>query len=329
MTISFNCKQSQQRNKPLRVAVSACQLGQRVRYDGKQKQHAFVCRQLQKWITLVPICPEVEIGMGVPRPPIQLLQMAGQLRAVGVDQADLDVTRQLNRFAQVTARQLSDIDGYIFKARSPSCGVTSTPIKLSHGGIKKGAGLMAAQIIKQWPMLPVVEEDKLETFAQQVNFIQRIVAYRCWRNFVAQAPSWSKLRQFHHVNRFVLMAHGVERLRHLDAWLAGQGKNGRISKADLESYAQQYMRQFSKQASRCRHEQVLRRIVRLLRSTLSAKQYASLVKMVDQYKQADRSLFAVISQLHKHQARACLAELEGQSYLDVDADIWRWVFKKQ
>ena len=107
--------------------------------------------------------------MGVPRPPIQLQQMAGQLRAVGVDQAGLDVTLELNRFAQTTARQLSDIDGYIFKARSPSCGVSSTPIKLSHRGSKKGAGLMAAQIIKQWPLLPVVEETKLETFAEMVK----------------------------------------------------------------------------------------------------------------------------------------------------------------
>jgi len=322
-------KQYQQQNKPLRVAVSACLLGQRVRYDGNQKQHAFVCRQLQKWIDLEAICPEVEIGMGVPRPPIQLRETAGRLRAVGVKQADLDVTRQLNRFARMTAQRLSDVDGYVFKARSPSCGVTTTPIKFSDGSSKKGAGLFAAQILRQLPLLPVVEESKLETVAQQINFLQRLTAYQRWRRFVDRPPGWSELQQFHQVNRFSLMAHGIEGLRSLELWLMAFAKNGLVSKSHLQAYGQQYMVHFARQASQRRHERVLRSIARLLRPAISEKQYDRLLMSIEQFQQAERPLYTVISQLKKHQIRACLPVLEGQTYLDLDAAMWSWAYKKQ
>jgi len=329
MNISTVNKHSQQKNGQPRVAVSACLLGQRVRYDGKQKQHAFVCRQLQKWLSLEAICPEVEIGMGVPRPPIQLREVAGRIRAVGAEQADLDVTRQLNHFGHQTARRLADIDAYIFKARSPSCGLTSTPIMFSDGSSKKAAGLFAAQITQRLPLLPVVEESKLETIAQQVNFLQRLAAHRRWRMFVNQAPGWSELQQFHQANKFSLMAHGIEGLRSLDAWLIEHGKSGRISKSHLQIYAQQYMVQFSRQASRRRHLRVLVNIARLLRPVVSKRQYDGLFILIDQFQRAERSLYAVISVLKKHQDRLCLPELGGQGYLDLDAEMWSWAYKKQ
>lgn len=329
MSNSIINKQSQQQNSQPRVAVSACLLGQRVRYDGNQKQHAFVCRQLQKWLTLEAICPEVEIGMGVPRPPIMLIEVAGRIKAVGVDRDGLDVTQKLNRFGSQTAHQLSDLDAYIFKARSPSCGVTSTPIKHSDDSSKKGAGLYAAQIIKQLPLLPVVEESRLESIAQQVNFLQRLAAHWRWRMFVNQAPGWSELEQFHHDNRFSLMAHGIGGLRGLNTWLTEHRKNGPISKSHLQIYALQYMAQFSRQASRRRHVLVLVNIAKLLRPIVSEKQYDGLFSLIDQFRQAKRSLYSVISQLRKHQDSVSLQVLERQAYFDISTEIWRWLYKKQ
>jgi len=329
MSISNVNKQSQQNNGQPRVAVSACLLGQRVRYDGKQKQHAFVCKQLQKWLSLEAICPEVEIGMGVPRPAIQLREVSGRIKAVGLEQADLDVTQQLNRFGRQTAQRLADIDAYIFKARSPSCGLTSTPIMFSDGSSKKTAGLFAAQIMQQLPLLPVVEEGKLETITQQVNFLQRLAAHRRWRMFVNRAPGWSELLQFHQTNKLSLMAHGIEGMRGLNAWLTEHSKNGCISKSHLQSYAQQYMAQFSRLASRRRHVRVLKNIARLLRPVVSENQSDSLFNLINQFQLAERSLYSVVSQLKRHQDRHCLPELDGQSYLELDAEMWSWVYKKQ
>ncbi len=177
---------------------------------------------------------------------------------------------------------------------------------------------------------PIARSDEqLETVAQQVNFLQRLAAYRRWRMFVNQASGWVDLQQFHQINRFSLMAHGIEGLRSLNLWLAEFGKKGRISKPYLQAYGQQYMAHFARQASRRRHEQALRCIVRLLRPAMSEKQHAGLVKAIDQFQRAERSLFDVILRLQKHQARTCLAGLEGQTYLDLDAEMWRWAYKKR
>ena len=330
MSISNSHKLFQSQNSQPRVAVSACLLGQRVRYDGKQKQHAFVCRQLQNCCNLAPICPEVEIGMGVPRPAIQLIDLAGEIKAVGVAQSGLDVTQKLNRFGSKTAQQLSGLDGYVFKARSPSCGVASTLIKYSDGRRNKAAGLFAAQIMKQWPLLPVVEEDKLQTLAQQTNFVQRLMAYRRWRSFVDADPDWSDLRQFHQTHRFELMSHSLRGWRSLQAWLLARGdKTGCLSRTDLLDYGQQYMAQFGRQASRRRHEQVLRRLARLLHPGLSARQNDHLEASIERFRQAEQSLLVLISLLQKHQAHVGLSELKDQSYLEVDVEILRWAYKKQ
>ncbi len=322
-------KQYQQPIGQLKVAVSACLLGQRVRYDGKQKQHAFVCRQLQKWLNLEAICPEVEIGMGVPRPAIQLIEISGQIKAVGVEEVGLDVTQQLNRFGRKAVSQLSDLDAYIFKARSPSCGVTSAVIKASDGSAKKGAGLFAAQIIRQWPLLPVVEESRLETIAGQVNFLQRLAAHQRWRMFLSQAPGWPELLRFHQSNRFSLMAHGIEGLRCLNRWLNNQDKNGCVSSAHLQVYGRQYMAQFCRQASRRRQVRVLLKIARLLHPEMSQTQSASLSALIDLFERGGKPLYSVILQLKKHQKRACLPELEGQGYLDMNAEMWAWAYKEQ
>ena len=329
MSISISNKQFQQQNSQPRVAVSACLLGQRVRYDGNQKQHAFVCQQLQKWLNLEAICPEVEIGMGVPRPAIQLVEMAGHIKAVGVEQAGLDVTQQLNCFGRKTAQQLSDLDAYIFKARSPSCGVASTPIKHSDGRCKRGAGLFAAQIMRQLPLLPVVEESKLETFAQQLNFLQRVAAHQRWRGLVQQFPSWAELMRFHHLNRLLLMAHGVEGLRNLDSWLTRFAKNGRVSKKLLQGYGQQYMAQFTRLATRRRQISVLQRTARLLRPVITVKQYSSLQDLIKKYSQAGCSLFKVVSRLQKFQRVATLPELEGQSYFDQEIKFSCFIYENQ
>jgi len=243
MSVSYKTGGTQQRDSVLRLAVSACLCGQKVRYDGTDKQHPFVTGELCHRVELIPVCPEVEIGMGVPRPPIRVVEKDGELHAVGVADTSLDVTRKLNRFGHSMAQQLADIDGCIFKARSPSCGVSSTPVP-RHGGWKRGAGLFAARILHYLPLLPVVEETALDTPQGQLNFIQRVEAYARWRCFVAQRPSLARLQEFHQSERLSLMAHGAEGLRRMERWLARL--DGRLKNSDLRAYGELYAQQFSR-----------------------------------------------------------------------------------
>lgn len=161
------------------VAVSSCLLGQPVRYDGRHKRNACITDRLSAIFDWFPVCPEVGIGMGVPRPPIQLVKQGDTIHALGVDDADMDVTPALRAYARQLADQLLGISGYIFKSRSPSCGLTDTDL-FDHDGIVIGktAGVFATMIRELMPDLPLIDETSLADPAARDAFVQRVRDYR-------------------------------------------------------------------------------------------------------------------------------------------------------
>ena len=161
----------------IRVAISSCLLGQKVRYDGDHKYDTIICEELGKVFELIPVCPEVAIGLGIPRPPIQLVDINNTVHALRIDDPSFDVSEPLSAYGKQIAAELDDISGYIFKARSPSCGINSTPIYVEGALSRTGAGLFAEQIIKIHPELPVAEETALHTRAQRNVFQQKIIHY--------------------------------------------------------------------------------------------------------------------------------------------------------
>lgn len=161
----------------LRIGVSACLLGEPVRYDGAHKRNAIVAA-LAREFELVPVCPEVGIGLGVPRPAIQLEGDATAPRAVGVSVREIDVTEALLDFGARTARELEGLCGFIFKSRSPSCGVNSTPVHLAGGAIQAdGRGLFARALMATLPHLPVEENDGLADPLRLEDFLRRVRAH--------------------------------------------------------------------------------------------------------------------------------------------------------
>jgi uncharacterized protein YbbK (DUF523 family)/uncharacterized protein YbgA (DUF1722 family) len=314
MSVPQKGRQSQQKSNAVTIAVSACLMGEKVRYDGGDKKNNFVLHKLAKVARMLPICPEVEIGLGVPRPPIHIVEFNQSLHAVGVDDPSLDVTKKLIRFGNSRSRLPNDVCGYIFKARSPSCGVDSTPVALADGRIIKGAGLFAAEVTRRLPLLPVVEEEKLVTEAQQVNFLQRVAGYQRWLDFIGTRPGRQQLLQFHQYNRLVLMSHGAEGLRELDDWLAGASTGSRG--ALLQGYGERYMAQFARQATMRCQALVLRRCSRLLRHAVDGGQYAALLREIEHYLAGKRPLADVIGTLRDYQRLAQVSELEGQTYLE-------------
>jgi len=159
------------------LGISSCLLGERVRYDGNHKRDDLILKQLGPRIHVMSICPEVGIGLGVPRPPIQLVSEGGAVRAVGVDDPSLDVTEQLTLFAQQLSPQLQAVSGFIFKSRSPSCGMHSTECYSANNDVSLGSGLLAAEIMRRNPRLPVTEEIRLYDPVARDNFMERVVAY--------------------------------------------------------------------------------------------------------------------------------------------------------
>jgi uncharacterized protein YbbK (DUF523 family) len=168
---------------PIRIGVSACLLGQEVRYDAGHKREAIVADVLPRYFEMVPVCPEVAIGMGVPRQPIRLEGMPDAPRAVGVETRTLDVTDRLWAYGRETAGRLADISGYVFKSESPSCGMQRVKLYAADGrAVETGTGIYAAEIMRAMPLLPVEEEGRLRNPLLRERFIERVYAYRRWQD---------------------------------------------------------------------------------------------------------------------------------------------------
>lgn len=162
----------------IKVGISSCLLGQPVRYDGQHKYNRDIVELLGQYFDFVPFCPEVAIGMGVPRPPIRLVKYRQRIRAQGVDNAEIDVTDQLAAYGASVASTLKNISGYIFKQGSPSCGTAGVKVYSAKGRPRNnGTGIYAKQLMTLLPDLPIEEEARLIDPVQRENFMARVIDY--------------------------------------------------------------------------------------------------------------------------------------------------------
>jgi uncharacterized protein YbbK (DUF523 family) len=170
------------REKPP-VGVSRCLLGHAVRYDGDSRPHNIVIEQLSELFELVPVCPEVEAGLGVPRPPVQLTGSIEQPRMTGRNDPDLDVSDQIYRYCATRPLELEQLCGFVFKSRSPSCGLYSTPVFINGNCITESSrGLLARAMTSRYTQLPVIEETELENRVRYQRFVDEVLEYRKTRH---------------------------------------------------------------------------------------------------------------------------------------------------
>ena len=165
---------------PIRVGVSACLLGQRVRYDGGHKADPFIIETLGRYFCWVPVCPEMEIGLGTPR---ETLQLVGDVAAPSLvaTVSGRDLTGPMQDFAAQRLPQLAELElhGYILKKNSPSCGMQGVRVYAPSGRPRRsGRGLFAQALMARWPRLPVAEEDRLQDPEMRAHFVERVYAYR-------------------------------------------------------------------------------------------------------------------------------------------------------
>lgn len=160
--------------KPL-VGISRCLLGDAVRYDGKSKANTIVLEELNNYFEFLPVCPEVEAGLGIPRPPVQLTGSPGDQRVTGRDDPALDVTELMQRYSEAKLSELSSLRGFIFKSRSPSCGLGSTPVFIDGQCISEtGRGIFAGNLCAHYPQLAVIEETELQNKKMLDDFIRAV-----------------------------------------------------------------------------------------------------------------------------------------------------------
>lgn len=300
---------------PIRIGISACLLGDRVRFDGNHKHDAYLTGTLAKYFEFIPVCPEVAIGMGVPREPIHLMGSAARPRAVGVRTKELDVTHELRAYGRRMASELGNISGYIFKSKSPSCGMER--VKLYSQGSptsKQGVGLYAREIMDANPLLPVEEEGRLGDPVLRENFIERVFAYRRWQDLVTSGLTPAKLVAFHTVHKLSIMSHGTEHYRELGRLVADVGK-GSIRKLG-EVYAERFMKSLSHRATRKRNTNVLQHLMGYLKKDLGKDDKAELVELIEAYRLGHVPLIVPITLLKHYFRRFPDPYIANQIYLN-------------
>lgn len=298
------------------VGVSSCLLGEAVRYNGGQKRSRYCTDELTRYFNFVPFCPEVAIGMGVPREPIRLQGDFDSPRALGTINSALDVTDKLTAYANAVAGQSSRLGGFIFMDGSPSCGLYSTKI-YSHDQVvypARRAGVFAQRLRERLPWMPLEEAARLNDPLFCENFIARVFMFADWRKSVACAPSAPRLMAFHSRQRYFAMAYSPALYPALARLMASVGHG------DIREKAHAYIRIFmSKTATPPRpkaHARVLFHIFGELKNAAPRALRQELVDAIERYRKDEVPLAIPVALVRHCAATYASDDIRYQSYLN-------------
>ena len=299
----------------IRVGASRCLLGDKVRFDGQHKRDRYVTDVLGRYFEFVSVCPEVEIGMPIPRPPIRLVRIGETVRARGVKDPTADYTDDLDDLFAKVAGRLDGIRGYILKRKSPSCGMERVKIYNEAGEtIDYGAGRFAAKLLKARPTLPVEEEGRLNDPRLRDNFITRVFAYDRWQTFVSGAPTVGGLQKFHAQHKMVLLAHNQAGYRRLGPLVAA-ARPENLGET-LCSYEKGFMETLTRRASPKSHTNVLQHLVGHLKRDLDEPDRAELQEIIGRYRRELVPLIVPLTLLRHHFRRHPKPWIQEQVYLN-------------
>ncbi len=299
----------------IRLGVSSCLLGHPVRFDGGHKRDAFVVGTLGPHVQFVPVCPEVELGLGAPRETLRLVRQGDDVRLLM--KGGEDYTDRMRRFARsrVAALASEDLDGYILKKDSPSCGVRRVKVRGTEGGVSRaGVGVFAEALLERWPHLPVEDEGRLCDARLRENFIERVFAHHRLKTLFAGRWTPGDLVRFHTAHKFAILAHSTEAYRQLGRVVAG-GRT-RTRAALRAEYETGFMRALARPATPGRHANVLMHMLGYFRGQLDDPSRAELLACIEDYRLGLVPLIVPVTLVRHHVRRLGVEYLAGQVYLD-------------
>jgi uncharacterized protein YbgA (DUF1722 family)/uncharacterized protein YbbK (DUF523 family) len=302
-----------------RVGISACLLGQEVRFDGGHKRDPFLTEVLATYVEFVRVCPEVEVGMGTPREPLQLvLARDGRVRMqtsqTGVDYTDSMMSWARERLGELAAINLS---GYVLKKNSPSCGMDDVPIFARIGRRQqKGRGLFAHALMTQFPNLPVEDEGRLSDARLRENFIERIFAYQRLQKFFTGPWRRGGLVAFHTAHKMSLLSHSLVAYDVLGRLVASQTHRARLQR----EYEGVFMQAIAVPPTTRRHTNVLMHMTGHLKKLLEKDARHELLGCIDKYRRGLVPLSVPLSLLRQHVRILNVPYLAAQTYLEPHPD---------
>lgn len=286
-------------DKP-KLGISACLMGVEVRFNGGHKESHLCTRALSEYFDFIPLCPEVAIGMGVPREPIRLVGDPQAPQAVGTVNSELNVTKALADYGTHMAAEVGDICGYIFMQKSPSCGLERVKVYRENGAPVDGGGrgIYAQAFCDAHPDLPVEEDGRLNDAVLRENFVTRVLAYSAWQQLLKAGVTRRALTEFHSRYKYQLMANNPVQYKVLGNMLGSMGRS------DPNEIAPQYftelMAALKKCATRSTHTNVLQHLSGYLKQTISAQDKQEIQQLIAQYHQGIVPLIVPLTLLKHH-----------------------------
>ncbi|HCU66782.1 MAG TPA: hypothetical protein DF774_13580 [Rheinheimera sp.] len=300
----------------IQIGISACVLGEKVRYDGGHKNSPFCSDVLANFVSYVPVCPELAIGLGTPRPAIRLMQKSdGEVRLVNNKDSSIDFTEKMHAFSDAKLPSLQQLSGYIVCAKSPSCGMERVRLVNEKGELqgKIATGLFTRRLMQAYPWLPVEEDGRLLDAELRENFITRVYAIHAWQQQMQDGFSIGKLVSFHSQFKFLIMAHHPGAYRELGRLVA----NAKLFSPDelANRYLLDFSRALKQQATRKQQANVLMHLQGFFKQMLSADAKQELLQLIHQYRLGHAPLLAPLTLLKHHLRQHPQPYLAAQRYL--------------
>ncbi len=307
--------------QPVRLGISACLLGAEVRFDGGHKRDRYLTDVLGENVTWLPVCPELEIGLGIPRPGIQLHGGERGDRMVireGGREGGRDLTDEMRAYADSRTAELAalGLDGFVLKKGSPSCGFERVRVYGAPGGMpqRSGVGHFTQALERGLPLLPLEEEGRLHDPPLRERFIEAIFSRNRWRVLVSRGLTRSSLVAFHEAHKMLLLAHDESLYRKLGRLVGSFGQLP--DDAIYRDYAPLFAAAFARSATVARHVNVLEHLFGYLKRSVSSVEKRAIAAAIADYRAGHVPLVVPISLLRFLVASHAVEYVQGQLYLE-------------
>lgn len=300
----------------IKIGISSCLLGNNVRYDGGHKLDRYIRDTLGEYFDFVPVCPEVECGLPVPREPMRLVGDHRDPHLV-TSRTGVDHTQRMKSWAgmRVNGLEKESLCGFIFKKGSPSSGMERVKVYNPKGmPHKQASGLFARAFMDHFPRIPVEEDGRLHDPKLRENFIERIFALKRWRDFLGHRKNLGKLVEFHTCEKLLLMSHSPKHFRDLGK-LVGRGKSMPL-KTLFEAYEKGYCDALALKSTRAKNTDVLQHIQGYFKKQLSADEKQEMVELIFRYHKGIVPLIVPVTLANHYVRKYQQRYLLQQTYLN-------------
>ncbi|WP_305044317.1 YbgA family protein [Geoalkalibacter sp.] len=303
-------------NEKIRIGISSCLLGENVRYDGGHQLDRLIRDVLGAFLEFVPVCPEVEVGLPIPRETLRLVGDPAHPRLV-FSRSGEDITERMEAWARRRCDELEEqnLCGFIFKARSPSSGMERVKLYDKNGvPAKQGVGVFARIFMERFPLVPVEEDGRLHDDKLRENFVECIFTFKRWRDLAAQGRSRGRLVDFHTRHKLLLLAHSPETYREMGKLVAA-AKDHAVDEL-YGRYLALLMKAMRLKTTARKHINVMQHLLGYFKRDLSADEKQEMLEAFDHYRAGHVPLIVPLTLINHYVRKYDQPYLKIQYYLN-------------